>query len=355
MPKTPRKKNPEVAESHKRASHESKKSASSLVELVYQSESGTFVASEPEDTGSESQPSITPDAADQENGGSYKTHETGTEGAATSISEGDGDGGDATESGVAGSDAQQTAGDDEKGLGKLTQTFLPVVTDRPTVVTAVPRKRELSDDEVDEVVHKVIANRDKADKAQLDTGFMLLDYVFGGSLKEALSRNPKKQESFEKICDHPDMDIDATTLSRWVKAANLVRTFEKKGKRFNRLTCSHYITLLSLKKDDNKLRLAEEAEENGFSVRRLAIEVGRVEPAPSRKLIDIISGKLYNPKELANQEKSLLDKQKWAKISPQDLETLKTRVSNAKVSAQTYINRLARFHRLLEEISAEAK
>jgi hypothetical protein len=215
--------------------------------------------------------------------------------------------------------------------------------------------KELSDDKIEELVQKVKANRNKADDTSLGSGKMLLAEVFGGNLTEAFSRNPKKQKSFAKICGHPDMDVDPTTLSRWVKAANLVKTFEQADKKFKNLTCSHYIALLPLKKSENTLRLAEEAEKNKFSVRRLAIEVFNAEPPPPRSLVEIISGKLGNPKEIAKEEKSLLDKKKWAKLEPKDRDTLIIRVSNARVGAQTYVNQLARFGKLLEEIAEEAK
>ncbi|MGO9121053.1 MAG: hypothetical protein ACLQPD_26005 [Desulfomonilaceae bacterium] len=112
--------------------------------------------------------------------------------------------------------------------------------------------KELSEKKIDDLVHRIMANRNTADNAALETGQMLLDEVFGGNLSEACSRNPKKNNSFKSIVEHEELDLDATTLSRWVKAANLVRTFERGGKSFKHLTCSHYITLLSLKPESSQ-------------------------------------------------------------------------------------------------------
>jgi len=349
-------------------------SASSVVELVYQSETNTFVVSEPEGTGTKSEPVITPDAADQQNGGSGGAQETVTddkpplseaEGPRTGSSEA-GSGSQASpdaegkakvvqSGGTASEGDQRKAAKSEKGKTHDQPPQLPVVINRPDVFRAASNKEQLSDEKVADLVRRVMANRDKADNAALKTGQMLLDEVFGGNLSEACSRNPKKNNSFKSIVEHQDMDLDATTLGRWVKAANLVKTFETKGKKFKRLTCSHFIALLSLKDDNKKMRLAEEAEEKGFSVRRLAFEVGNAEPPSPKSQIEIISCKLGNPKELAKAEKSLLDKTKWAKLDPEDRKTLMTRVKNATASARTYINQLTRFQQLLEDIVAEAK
>lgn len=221
------------------------------------------------------------------------------------------------------------------------------------------KDKELTKKRIDELVHRIMANRDKADDAALKTGQMLLDDVFGGNLSEACSRNPKKNNSFKRIVEHEDMDLDATTLARWVKAANLVNTFQKKGKKFKHLTCSHYIALLALKEDKSKLRLAEEAEEKKFSVRRLAVEVEKAEPhsRPPKSLLETIISKLGNPEQLAEEErsKSLSDKEKWATLETADRRKLIFRVSVAKLQAETYVNSLARFHGLLKEIAEEAK
>jgi hypothetical protein len=215
------------------------------------------------------------------------------------------------------------------------------------------RAKELSKEKIDELVHRAMANHASADVAALNTGMMFLDEVFGGSLSQALSHNPKKQKSFGKICGHPDMDIDPTTLSRWVRAANLVKTFERAGKKFQNLTCSHYIALLRLKHYKNQLRLAEEANNSKISVRQLTEEIERVETTSPKTLLEEISSRLGSPKELPNDD-DLNNRKKWTEeLTQEDRKALIDRVSKAKLEAQTYVNRLARFHTFLEEIAAE--
>ncbi|MGO9122899.1 MAG: hypothetical protein ACLQPD_35420 [Desulfomonilaceae bacterium] len=217
-------------------------------------------------------------------------------------------------------------------------------------------EEELPNEKVDELVHRVIANRESADKAALATGTMLLDEVFGGSLDAALSHNPKKHRSFARICDHPDMDVDSTTLSRWVKAANLVKTFERRGKKFKNLTCSHYIALLSLKQDDEQLCLAEKAEDKQYSVRRLVLEIEGENWRGPTTLLDRISSKLGNPRSLLLEEskyKLLSDRKKWVRLDSKSRKILIMRVSNAKLIAETYTKALDKFHALLKEIAAK--
>ncbi len=188
---------------------------------------------------------------------------------------------------------------------------------------------------------------------------MLLAEVFGGDLNEAFSRNPKKKKSFANICDHPAMDVDATTLSRWVKAANLVKTFEQAGKKFKYLTCSHYIALLSLKDNNNRVRLAEEAEKNKFSVRKLDLEVYRAEPRPPKKLVAEISSKLGSVKAVLDDDsvkKKLTNKTQLAtKLTATELARLLTDVEVAKMRAKKYVDALSGFQDLLRSIKKEGK
>ncbi len=376
------KKKREAADTQKSGSHKKDKPVSSVVELV-QNETDAFEPVQPKETGSENPPTA-PDAEDQ-NGDSSEADETvsdvrSDDGSQTSESEEEGDSLDSGGSGKvdpfgrplgenlpmtladaedpnAGSDEPvETAPDNGSAdvEGDVSQAK-ETESGQPNVATDSPKDEELSKEKIDELASKIKANHEKADNSALKTGHLLLTEVFGGKLNEALSRNPKKKKSFADICKHPDVNVDTTTLSRWVQAANLVQTFKSEGKNFRSLTCSHYIALLSLEKDENRLRLAEEADEKKLSVRKLAQEVKKLEHPFPKSLLESISSKLENPKELAKEEKSLLDKKKWAELSSEDRETLTTRVKNAKVGAQTYINQLARFQRLLEEIAAEAK
>ncbi len=94
-------------------------------------------------------------------------------------------------------------------------------------------------------------------------------------------------------------------------------------------------------------------------MRRLALEVDKAEPhsRPPKTLLDTITSKLENPKELAEEEKSgrLSDRAKWAGLETEARDTLIKRVYIAQLLAQTYVGSLARFHELLKMIAAEAK
>lgn len=266
--------------------------------------------------------------------------------------------GAAPQSGKRRSEGNQS-GPAEAGKNKSTSKviLLPAVVDPPGGSESASQDKELSESKIDDLVRRVMRNHNKAESASLENGLLLLVECFGGKLDEAQSKNPKKKESFGKICKHREMKVGATTLSRWVQSAHLVKTFEAQGKVFRNLTCSHYIALLPLEKFDDRLRLAQEADEKKSSVRDLAKEVKKLIPPSPKSLLDSISAALGNPKELAKEEKSesLSDKAKWAGLTPEDRETLITRVSKAKVSAQTFVNSMARFHKLLKEIASEAK
>jgi hypothetical protein len=132
---------------------------------------------------------------------------------------------------------------------------------------------------IEETVRKVNSmHRGKVDNGKLEIGDYLLDRVFGGDIKKAISKDPYKEATFAKIAEDPRLKAKGKTLGGWVRAAALKRDFKDQGFEFKNLTTYHYIELATVKDVDRRLRYAREAEQKNQSVHDLkeAIKAYRV-------------------------------------------------------------------------------
>jgi len=120
---------------------------------------------------------------------------------------------------------------------------------------------------VEETVDKIntIAER-TVEKGQMEIGEFVFDEVFQKDLSLASSRDPRKDESFSRICSHQRLRVNGNSLNNWVRAA---AERWRLGLDMPHLTMSHYIALLGEKDLDQRRALALEADANGYSVRQL--------------------------------------------------------------------------------------
>ncbi len=131
---------------------------------------------------------------------------------------------------------------------------------------------------VDKVVEEAVVwinNKSKTtiEKGSVEIGEYVLNEIFKGDIQQALSRNPRKQQSFSKICEHEDLHVDPRDLALWVRVAALDRLFDEKKLKLPGLTFSHKRELVKLSEQDDILILAQDAQMGGWSVRELRIEV----------------------------------------------------------------------------------
>jgi len=110
----------------------------------------------------------------------------------------------------------------------------------------------------------------KVDKGSIETGEYVLDKVFKGSLKDALSRNPYKDKSMKLICKDPELLVDRRVLGSCVKAAFLRRNLIAAKVDCSKLRYSHFVELLKVTDEKKRRKLAADANRQKWSVRQLA-------------------------------------------------------------------------------------
>jgi hypothetical protein len=106
-------------------------------------------------------------------------------------------------------------------------------------------------------------------------GYYLLNTFFGGSIEEALSRNPHKHTSFRRLCRRPDLLISSTHLVSSVKLVVQEKMLAEE-RTFQNLPVSHKIALLGIPDLETKRALASRVVAENLSVRALASEVRRL-------------------------------------------------------------------------------
>jgi len=159
------------------------------------------------------------------------------------------------------------------------------------------------------------------ERGAMEIGEYVLDAVFQGSLTEAASRNPYKNNSLLQICNHPDLMVNRRTLGGWVRAANLKRTLTADKVDCSKLTLSHFASLLQVADKDTRRNLAAKAIEEEWSVRVLVAEADKTKTATDsngklKELMKIVE----NPLDFGDEEaaKMLSD----TKVLEEELKSL---------------------------------
>lgn len=158
--------------------------------------------------------------------------------------------------------------------------------------------------------------KETVDKGRMETGDLVLDALFQGSLEEALSRNPYKSKSLEDLCKDPELLTDRRTLSKWVRAAALRRDLIANQVDCSKLYYSHLAALLAVTDEKSRRELAAEANQNEWSVRQIS------EKAASMKYGKAANGKAKELMKKMEDPLALLEDEETKRLL-EDAQSLK--------------------------------
>jgi len=169
-------------------------------------------------------------------------------------------------------------------------------------------------------VKKVVSDinklaRETVERGMLAIGLLVLEAVFQGILEAAFSRNPYKSKSLQLVCKETDLMVDRRRLGEWVRAAALSKELIAKKVDCSNLSYSHFAALLQVDDEKNRNKLAAKANKGQWSARKLAEEIGKMNPAKvsERKSKDLLKI-LGNPVAFMKDEET-----KKILGSPQDM------------------------------------
>ena len=156
------------------------------------------------------------------------------------------------------------------------------------------------------VVRGINERMAKVDKGSIETGEFVLDKVFKGSLKDALSRNPYKDKSMKEIAKHPKLLVDRRVLGSCVKAAFLRRSLMAAKVDCPKLRYSHFVVLLKVTDEKKRRKLAADANRGSWSVRDLAEKAKATKQTGKNvERVMVLVKKVEHPLALLNDKKTI--------------------------------------------------
>jgi hypothetical protein len=186
-------------------------------------------------------------------------------------------------------------------------TELVAETD-PQPNTTEPRNvSDEGNDDIGEAMAKTVVreiNRialETVERGKLAIGEYVFQAIFEGDIAEALSKNPYKSKSLKRICDDPELLVDRRMLGTWVRAAAFKADLESNLVECSKLTVSQLLAIMKLSGDKNKENrkaLAENANQEGLSVRDIQAEVSKFKKNGKSDPAKVLLRKIQDPLNL---------------------------------------------------------
>lgn len=114
----------------------------------------------------------------------------------------------------------------------------------------------------------------------LKIGKLVFENYFDSDPEAVASKDPKKKTSFNKLCEHEDLGLERSQLSRMVNVHIQEEILKKEKVKFDKLTYSHRVELLKIKGEKEKIEMAKKCVEESLSIRALRKEIS---PSTSKK------------------------------------------------------------------------
>ncbi|SLM30954.1 hypothetical protein MTBBW1_2550008 [Desulfamplus magnetovallimortis] len=140
---------------------------------------------------------------------------------------------------------------------------------------AEPVKPEIIDEEEEKLINDAVKFiNEKANeviyKGHEEIGSYILEKFFNGDIEKALSKDPKKEISFKKLCERGDLIVHANTLSAAVKVSCQEKLFiDKKFNDSKLLSYTHKKLLVRLEDPRKKVNMAKKCIKEGWTTREL--------------------------------------------------------------------------------------
>jgi hypothetical protein len=122
---------------------------------------------------------------------------------------------------------------------------------------------------INEVANKTIY------QGSIEIGEYILKNFFEDDIKFAASKNPKKQASFNKLCERDDLSLSPNRLAIMVRVASQERYLSEKEVDTSELTYTHKASLVKLNNGQKKINLIKRCVGEEWSTRKLDVEINK--------------------------------------------------------------------------------
>ncbi len=127
---------------------------------------------------------------------------------------------------------------------------------------------------INEVANKTIY------QGSIEIGEYILKNFFEDDIKFAASKNPKKQASFNKLCENEDLTVSPNRLAIMVRVASQERYLSEKEIDTSKLTYTHKASLVKLNNGQEKINLIKKCVGEEWTTRKLDDEINKKGPKP---------------------------------------------------------------------------
>lgn len=126
-------------------------------------------------------------------------------------------------------------------------------------------------------------------KGSIEIGEYILEKFFDGDVKLASSKNPKKLQSFNKLCEREDLIVHPNRLSLMVRVASQEKFFITKAIDTKELTYTHKASLVKLPNDPKKIDMVKRCIKQEWSTKSLDNSIKKhMEKRPSSHKTSLI-------------------------------------------------------------------
>jgi len=139
---------------------------------------------------------------------------------------------------------------------------------------------ELTEEEKEKINEAVVIINEKANemiyKGYIEIGDYILQHFFDGDLNKVSSKNPRKLNSFNALCERADLVLKANALLIAVKVAGQEKYFNENKIDISSLSYTHKSYLTRLGNNNDKVALVKLCKKHNWTSRQLADEVKKI-------------------------------------------------------------------------------
>lgn len=158
--------------------------------------------------------------------------------------------------------------------------------------------------------------REHVEAGMEQIGITVLNGIFQGNIKEASSRNPRKKDSYKRLCEHPQLTLDPRQLGATVRVAAFSLEMEQKGIFFKNLTFTHKLAIVRIHDEQLRISVALEADSQMYSVAETLERVHQI--SGKSDIGKAIVRAINSPQDTQRFHNILSSRQELAKLSKAD-------------------------------------
>ena len=203
------------------------------------------------------------------------------------------------------------------------QTNLPEVADDKKIDEAV----KFINEKANETIYK----------GSIEIGEYILKEFFENDIELARSKNPRKEASFNKLCERGDLNVQPNRLGIMIRVASQERFLTEKEIDTSGLSYTHKASLVKIQDDKKKIKLIKQCLDNKWTTRELDKQINntlkKLQSGKDSSIIQITKKYITKVEDVLKtvEDSSLnIDDEDLSQMTPTRLDKLEAQLNNLK-------------------------